>query len=108
MAASIGSHGTSRFFGPDLPKPTCVVLLYTGHSDVGAVEPPTFVAVGDEEGIAPAATTGRRVAALRSLGTDVEYRKFKDVGHGFGLGTGTTADGWIEDAVRFWTRQIKR
>jgi acetyl esterase/lipase len=108
MAASIGSHGTSRFGGPDLPKPSCVVLLYTGHSDVGAVEPPTFVAVGDEDGIAPAATMERRVAALRRLGTDVEYRKFNDVGHGFGLGTGTAADGWIEDAVRFWTRQIKR
>jgi acetyl esterase/lipase len=108
MAASIGSHGTSRFAGPDLPKPSCVVLLYTGHSDVGPVEPPTFVAVGDEDGIAPAATMERRVAALRKLGTDVDYRKYRGVAHGFGLGTGTTAEGWIEDAMRFWTRQIKR
>ena len=107
MAASIGSHGTGRFGRPDLPKPSCVVLLYTGHSDVGSAEPPTFVAVGDEDGIAPAATMERRVAALRRLGVSVEYRKYKGLGHGFGLGTGTAAEGWIEDAVRFWTRQIE-
>jgi acetyl esterase/lipase len=94
--------------GPNLPKPSCVVLLYTGHSGVGPAEPPTFVAVGDEDGIAPAATMERRVSALRKLGTNVDYRKYRGVAHGFGLGTGTTAEGWIEDAMRFWARQIKR
>jgi len=49
----------------------------------------------------------RRVVALRRLGTVVEYRKYKGVGRGFGLGTGTTAEGWIGDAVRCWERQIK-
>jgi acetyl esterase/lipase len=107
MAASIGSYGTGRFGGSDLPKPSCLVLLYTGHSDVASTEPPTFVAVGEDDGIAPATIMERRVAALRKLGTDVEYRKYRGVGHGFGLGTGTTAEGWIGDAVRFWERQIK-
>ena len=95
----IGSHGTGHFGGSDLPKPSCLVLLYTGHSDVASTEPPTFVAVGEDDGIAP--------AAVRKLGTDVEYRKDRGVGHGFGLGPGTTAEGWIGDAVRFWQRQIK-
>ena len=26
--------------------------------------------------------------------------------HGFGLGTGTVAEGWINDAIRFWLHQI--
>jgi len=108
MAASIGSQGTGRFGGPNLPKPSCVVLLYTGHSDVGPAEPPTFVAVGDEDGIAPATTMERRVAALRLRGTEVEFRKYRRVGHGFGLGIGTPAEGWIEDAVRFWARHINK
>jgi acetyl esterase/lipase len=108
MAASIASHGTARFGGPDLPKPSCVVLLYTGHSDVGPAEPPAFVAVGDEDGIAPAATMERRVAALRLRGTEVEFRRYRRVGHGFGLGTGTAAEGWIGDALRFWARQMNR
>ena len=106
MAASIGSHGTSRFGAPELAKPSAVVLLYTGHWDVAATEPPTFVAAGENDGIAPPAVMERRVAALRRLGTDVDYRKYKGVGHGFGLGTGTAAQGWIGDALRFWTKQL--
>ena len=106
MAASIGSHGTARFGGASLPRPSTVVLLYTGHSDIGASEPPTFVAVGEHDGIAPAAAMERRVAALRRVGTDVEYHEYRGVGHGFGLGVGTSAEGWIADAVRFWSKHI--
>jgi acetyl esterase/lipase len=106
MAASIGSHGTARFGGADLPRPSTVVMLYTGHADVASAEPPTFVAVGDADGIAPPSTMERRVAALRRAGTDVEYHRYPGVGHGFGLGVGTSAEGWITNAVAFWERQI--
>lgn len=108
MAAAIGSHGTARFGQSDLPRPSALVLLYTGHSDLAATEPPTFVVVGDRDGIAPPATMERRVAALRRQGTEVDYRKYPDVGHGFGLGVGTSAEGWIADAVRFWAKQIQQ
>ena len=108
MAASIGSHGAARFGGATLPRPSAVVLLYTGHSDIGPSEPPTFVAVGEADGIAPPAVMERRVAALRRAGTDVEYHKFRGVGHGFGLGVGTSAEGWIAEAVRFWEKHIDR
>jgi acetyl esterase/lipase len=47
----------------------------------------------------------RRIAALRQAGTEVEYRKFKDLGHGFGLGTRTSAEGWVAEAIRFWENQ---
>jgi acetyl esterase/lipase len=46
----------------------------------------------------------RRVADLRQGGTEVEYHKFKNLGHGFGLGTGTSAEGWTDDAIRFWEK----
>jgi acetyl esterase/lipase len=106
MAASIGSHGAARFGGAPLPQPAAVVLLYTGHSDLGSSEPPTFVAVGENDGIAPPAAMERRVAALRRAGTAVEYHRYPGVGHGFGLGVGTSAEGWIADAVRFWAKHI--
>jgi acetyl esterase/lipase len=108
MVAAIGSHGTGRFGGSDLPKPSVLVTLYTGHSDVAPTEPPTFVAVGDADGIAPPSSMERRVAALRRAGTEVEYHKYPGVGHGFGLGVGTNAEGWMADAVRFWAEQIQR
>jgi len=108
MAANIGSYGVLRFGGDDLPKPSTVVMAYTAHSDYAAVEPPTFVVVGDRDGIAPPGVIERRVAGLRSHGTNVEYHKYNGVGHGFGLGTGTSAEGWVSEAGRFWEAAIKR
>jgi acetyl esterase/lipase len=104
MAAAIGSHGLARFGGKDLPKPSAVVMAYTAHSDLSADEPPTFVAVGEQDGIAPPSAMERRIAALRQAGTEVEYRKYRNLGHGFGLGTGTSAEGWLADAIQFWGR----
>jgi len=108
MAASIGSHGTAAFGGGPLPGPSAVVLLYTGHSEVAVAEPSTFAAVGEADGIAPPSVMERRVAALKRLGTDVEYHKYPGVGHGFGLGVDTSAEGWIADAVHFWTKAHRR
>jgi acetyl esterase/lipase len=102
MAAAIGSHGAARFGGDDLPRPSAVVMAYTGHSDYSSTEPPTFVVVGEHDGIAPPSVMERRIAALRQAGTVVEYHKYPNLGHGFGLGTGTSAEGWIDKAVRFW------
>jgi acetyl esterase/lipase len=104
MAAAIGSHGVAHFGGDDLPKPAAVVMAYTGHSDYSSDEPPTFVVVGEHDGIAPPSAMERRIAALRQAGTVVEYHKYKNLGHGFGLGTGTSAAGWIDDALRFWDK----
>ena len=106
MVASVGSHGTTHFGGETLPRPATVVLLYSGHSDVGPSEPPTFVAVGASDRIAPPAVMKRRAVALQNAGTDVAFHEYPAVGHGFGLGIGTSAEGWIDDAVRFWAKHI--
>ena len=102
MAARLGSHGAAAYGGDEIPRPATVVMAYTGHADYTADDPPTFVVVGDRDGIAPATTMERRVNALRAAGIDVEFHVYPNVGHGFGLGTGTSAEGWIEDAIRFW------
>lgn len=107
MAASIGSHGAARFGGDEFPKPSTVVMAYTSHQDHTADEPPTFVVVGQQDGIAPPAAMERRVSALRANGTSVEFKVFPGVAHGFGLGTGTSTDGWVGDAVSFWEKFIR-
>jgi acetyl esterase/lipase len=108
MAAAIGSHGAASFGGDPFPKPSAVVMAYTAHSDYSSNEPPTFVVVGEQDGIAPPSSMERRISALRRAGTEVEYHTFPNVGHGFGLGTGTSAQGWVADAIRFWERSMKR
>ncbi len=107
MAAAIGSHGVAAFGGDDLPKPSAVIMAYTGHSDTSADEPPTFVVVGEQDGIAPPSVMEQRVAMLRTAGTEVKYRRYANLGHGFGPGTGTSAEGWIADATRFWETFIR-
>lgn len=102
MAAFIGSHGTAAFSEVTLPKPAAVIMAYTAHSDHSDSEPPTFVVVGADDGIAPPSSMENRIAELRRIGAPVEYHKFPSVGHGFGAGTGTSAEGWITQATRFW------
>lgn len=102
MAAAIGSHGAAAFGGAGVPRPVAVIMAYTGHLETSAQEPPTFAVAGETDSIAPPSIMKRRVEALRRLGTPVELRVFPNVGHGFGLGTGTSAAGWIQDAIRFW------
>jgi dipeptidyl aminopeptidase/acylaminoacyl peptidase len=48
------------------------------------------------------------VAALRRTGTEVEYHTYEGIGHGFGPGIGTGAEGWINEATRFWEKAIER
>jgi acetyl esterase/lipase len=108
MAAAIGSHGVANYGGRAVPQPSAVVMAYTAHSDYAPAEPPTFVVVGEEDGIAPPAAMERRVEALRKSGTRVEFHTFKGLGHGFGLGKGTSAEGWVLEAIRFWETSIPR
>jgi acetyl esterase/lipase len=105
MAALIGSHGAAKYGGGGVPKPAAVVMAYTAHSDHSFAEPPTFVVVGENDGIASPAVMEKRVEALRKSSATVEYRKYKSLAHGFGMGTGTSAEGWIFEAVRFWEQQ---
>jgi acetyl esterase/lipase len=108
MVAAIGTYGVAAYRGDDLPRPAAIVMAYTAHSDQSSDYPPTFAIVGENDGIAPPATMERRVAALRQAGVEVEYHKYKNLGHGFGLGSGTSAEGWIADAIRFWEKFMQR
>lgn len=44
---------------------------------------------------------------IKKNGTDAEIQIFDGLTHGFGVGEGTVAEGWINEAVRFWERQVK-
>ena len=107
MAAYLGSYGTAAFGGNDLPGPGTVVMQYTGHSEYTKNDPPTYVCVGENDGIASWRTMENRLERMDALGIDTEFHKYPGLSHGFGLGTGTAAEGWIEDAVAFWEKQME-
>lgn len=81
-------------------------MQYTGHSEYSESDPPTCACVGDSGGIASWQTMERRLAALEKLGIPTEFHVYAGLPHGFGLGTGTVAEGWIEDAAAFWEDQF--
>ena len=106
MAAYLGSYGPSAFGGDELPGPGTVVMQYTGHSEYMESDPPTYVCVGENDGIASWRTMESRLERMSALGIDTEFHKYPGLSHGFGLGTGTVAEGWIEDAIAFWEKHM--
>lgn len=105
MAAWLGSYGTAAFGEEDLPRAGAVVMQYTGHSDYTENDPPTFACVGENDGIANWHTMEKRLQNLSALGIPTEFHHYPGLSHGFGLGTGTVAEGWIDEAVSFWEAQ---
>ena len=106
MVGDIALNGVSAYGGGNLPKPATAVIAYTGQSSYSSDFSPAFITVAANDGIANVNTVERRVENLKNAGVDVEYRRYQSAGHGFGLGTGTDAEGWVDLAVQFWQRHM--
>lgn len=101
MAANLGSFGTAAFGRADRPQPAAVIMAYTGYQATGN-DPATFAVVGENDAIAPPGVMRDRIERLDAAGVDTEFHVYPGIGHGFGLGTGTAAEGWADDALAFW------
>ena len=102
MAAWLGSYGTAYFGEEEYPAPAAVIMQYTGLSSVTGQEPPTYACVGTSDYIASYESMEQYISRLRRNGTNAEIEVFTGLSHGFGLGEGTVADGWINRAMDFW------
>ncbi len=107
MAAWVSGYGTVAFGGDNLPKAGAAIIQYTGLSDYSRDDVPTYVCVGSSDGIASWRTMKARLDGLSSLGIPTEFHVYEGLPHGFGLGMWTIAEGWIDEALRFWKRQMK-
>ncbi len=108
MAATLGNADylmqlTGR---SDIPKAAAVIMQYTGYGNVSSQDAPTYVNVGTSDRIASWRTMEGRLQALEELGIPTEFHAYEGLPHGYGLGTGTVAEGWIEDAFSFWEERI--
>lgn len=108
MADWVGTEGTAAFGERALPQPAMVVTQYTGLTEVTGYEPPTYANVGTSDGIASASVMQDRIRRIRANGTDAEIDVFEGLQHGFGLGEGTVADGWVQHAVSFWEKEAEK
>lgn len=108
VAAWLGSYGTEAFGEKNYPRPAAVIMQYTGLSEVTGKEPPTYACVGTGDKIVSYRTMIDRINKIRANGTDAEIEVFQGLPHGFGLGEGTIAEGWIDRALKFWERHMIR
>ena len=107
MAAWLGSYGTDAFGEADYPKPSVVTMQYAGLSEVTGHEPPTYGCVGTNDCIAYYRIMEDRIRKIRAQGTNAKIAVFGGLPHGFGLGEGTAAEGWIDEVVTFWEDNMK-
>lgn len=105
MAAYVGGYGPAAFGGGVVPQPAAVIMQYTGHRELSGADPATYACVGDRDGIASWRTMRARIDALAETGVPTEFHVYEGLSHGFGLGIGTVAEGWIDDALVFWEAQ---
>ncbi len=108
MAAVLGNKAyMQQFTGrTDIPQASAVIMQYTGYSDVSGYDAPTYACVGSNDGIAPWRTMQNRLQRLSAMGISTEFHVYDGLGHGFGIGSGTVVDGWVNDAIEFWKRNM--
>ena len=109
MAADMSklSHLRSSTGRTDIPQAAACIMQYTGYTTVDKDYAPTYACCGTSDGIASWRTMQSRLDELSALGIPTEFHAYNGLPHGFGLGTGTVAEGWIDDAVAFWKKNIK-
>lgn len=106
MAAWLGSYGTAAFGADAFPRSAAVIMQYTGLNEYSENDPATFVTVGENDGIANWRVMKQRLEKMSALGIDTEFHSYPGLSHGFGLGSGTIAEGWIDEAIAFWQKQV--
>ena len=107
MAATLGNSANLRSLTgrSDIPLASAVIMQYTGYTTVSQYDGATYACCGTSDGIASWRTMQNRLESLSALGIPTEFHSYDGLPHGFGLGTGTIAEGWLQDAIRFWQQQ---
>lgn len=83
-----------------------MVRLASIEKNVDAAYPPAFLWCGDADKVVSPENTRLLDHALTAAGVKHACRVYPGVGHGIGPGTGTSAEGWINEAIDFWMAQI--
>lgn len=69
--------------------------------------PPTYMFSGSDDVLVSASHHADVTeAALKENHVPYSYRKYFRLPHGIGLGVGTSAEGWMEEAVDFWMEHV--
>lgn len=96
-----------------IPRPAALMLIYTHAKYIDKFEftkndPPLFTIVGVGDAYGGDEVMDRVVPKMQAAGMDVVYHKYQKYPHGSGLGKGTDAEGWIDEAISFWESHMSK
>lgn len=63
--------------------------------------PKTFVWACEDDELVPPVNARSLAEALEKAGVNYAYRSYPQGGHGCGIGTGTSAEGWMDEMLEF-------
>lgn len=90
-----------------VPAPCGGVMVYPGiPKSYSADDVPKFVVACADDTVVGTANIDALVNEMQATGAEVVYERYETGGHGFGLGVGTNAEGWMELAIQFWQTHI--
>ena len=67
--------------------------------------PRTFIWCGNKDKSVPPVNSEIMLKELEKNNVEHQFTKYENTGHGIGLGIGTPAEGWIDNAIKFWLKQ---
>jgi acetyl esterase/lipase len=90
--------------------PAALMAEYTppGYTPAAATYPPCFIIDAADDGTVSPTDVADWANQLKGLGVVVEFEQFPTGLHGFGIGAGTPALGWVNRAVTFWQANSKK
>lgn len=96
-----------------LPRPTAVFPIYGLHWDLKLLDEDkglaVFTRVGRDDSTGFAAGEKIFPSIVQTLGKEnVDIKAYDHLGHGFGLGTGTPVEGWMQEAIEFWEKHYAK
>ncbi len=98
---SIRQNGIEIMLGKNAEKADAQALALFNAVDENY--PKTFIAQGDSDFLVPYKQNSDRLAeALSSSGIEYVYHLYPDLTHGFGIGSGSAAEGWNREAIEYW------
>ena len=92
-------------------KPALSVIAYVHFVEkpkFNKDDSPAFFIVGKKGLYVPWRNVKERAERMKKEGVVVEDYYIDNLEHGFGVGKGTPAEGWIDKAVKFWEKNMKK
>ena len=101
---TLGKHthrGTKKYLiGSNATKEDIIARSVYPH--VTPDYPRTFIWCGNKDRSVPPVNSEMMAAKLEENNIEHKFIKYQNVGHGVGLAIGTPAEGWADEAIKFW------